>query len=399
MAGKRGHGEGSVYWRASRERWVAAATLPDGRTREHQCKTKREAQEWLNKTLLAIQQGTLATGPQQTVATFLEQWLQDTAKARVRPSTFYRYQVLMNTHAIPALGKLPLQKLTPQHLQRFYTDKLDSGLAPATVAQIHRILHRALKDAMRWDLIGRNPCDLVDTPRGRSPEIRPLNEEQVIAFLKAAREDPLEALWVLAVTTGMRQGELLGLKWEDLAEDTRSLSVRRSLQYLPGAGYIVQEPKSTKGRRRIALGPLAIMALNRHRERQRLQREFAGEQWEDTGLVFTNTCGRALDASNLTYKAYRPLLARAGLPRIRFHDLRHTAGTMLLSQGTHPKIVQEILGHSTISITMDTYSHVLPGLQEEAVERMHARLSAAAAQVDPEQIAGRFAGLAAKAGE
>jgi integrase len=403
MARKRGQNEGSIFWVEARRRWRASVTLTDGSRKEFQARTKPEAQAWLHRTLLALQQGTLATGPQQTVGQFLTRWLEDVADTTVKPRTALRYRQLLTRHAIPAIGKIRLAKLTPQHLQKLYADKLkaqgaEGGLGARTIRHLHRVLHHAFADAVRWDFLGRNPCDRVDPPRVTPPEMQALTAEEVCRLLHAAQGDPLEALIVLAATTGMRQGELLALKWQDVGADFATLQVRRSVCYLSGKGHVWSEPKTARSRRQIVLMPMATEALRTHRDRQALQRAFAGDRWEENDLVFTNTLGRPLIPANLYYRCYLPLLAKAGIRRVRFHDLRHSVATLLLAQGTHPKVVSELLGHSTTAITLDVYSHILPGLQEEAIAQLSQRLTTLY-EVTARQIAADVAEQQAKEAE
>ncbi len=267
-----------------------------------------------------------------------------------------------------------LAKVSPDELQALYSRKMEEGLAPRTVGHLHRVLHRALADAVRWGRVGRNVCDVVRPPKVQAQEVRALSPDETRQLLTAAAGDPLEALYVLAVTVGLRQGELLGLKWQDVDLDGRRLQVRRSIARLNGHGWLEQEPKSAGSRRSVSLTPLAVAVLQRHRQRQ-LERRVKALAWEDNGFVFANEVGRPMTPQNLTQRSFQPLLERAGLPRMRFHDLRHTAATLLLAQGVHPKVVQEMLGHASIALTLDTYSHVVPGLQAEAATKMEALLA------------------------
>jgi integrase len=256
--------------------------------------------------------------------------------------------MLVNKHVAPALGNVRLSKLTPAHLQGFYCSKLDSGLSPRTVQYIHVVLHRALKQALRWGLTVRNVAEAVDPPRVPKKEITPLSPGQARAFLEAVRGDRLEALYVLAIHTGMRQGELFNLRWDDVDLDAGVLRVRGT--------------KTTRSRRTVTLSETALDALRSHLERQLGEIDKAGSLWRENGLVFATAIGTPLSRQNLTQRSFKPLLEKAGLPQIRFHDLRHTCATILLSRGVHAKFVQELLGHATIAITLDTYSHVLPGM-------------------------------------
>jgi len=375
---RRGPGEGSVTELPGRG-WMARLDLgyENGRRKRKALfgKTRAEATRKLNQALAERARGMPVAFPKQTVAQFLTEWLDKVATPSVRPRTATRYRELVQLHILPMLGRSSLTKLTSLDLQRLYTVKLAEGLSPRTVGHIHRVLHRALGQALRWDLVVRNVCDAVDPPKVIRTEIRALNPGEARRLLAAAADDPLEALYVLALTTGMRQGELLGVKWQDIDLDNGSLQVRRTIGRVRGQGFVESEPKSAKGRRQIVLAPSAVSALRQHWDRQFTERLGAGALPGTDTLVFCNGLGRPIEPQNLLYRSFRQLLTRAGLPRMRFHDLRHSAASLLLSMGTHPKIVQELLGHSQISLTLDTYSHVLPGLQRQAVDDLGALLA------------------------
>lgn len=238
------------------------------------------------------------------------------------------------------------------------------------------MLHLALDKAVEWNLVPRNVCDAVSPPRVKRYEIKPLSPEQVQQFLAATVGHRLEALFVLALATGMRRGELLALKWQDINFATGTLQVRRILTHMPAklngkGGYVEAEPKTEKSRRNIAIASFALEKLKQHRVRQLEEKLKAGPAWTDNDLVFCSTVGGHLHTSRILFAQFKGLLKKAGLPDIRFHDLRHSSATMLLSIGVHPKVVQEILGHSQISMTMDIYSHVLPTMQQEAVGKLN----------------------------
>jgi integrase len=253
--------------------------------------------------------------------------------------------------------------------------KLRAGLASRTVGHIHRVLHKSLGQAVRWGLVVRNVADAVDPPKVHRAEMRALNAEEARRLLAAAAGDPLEALYVLALTTGMRQGELLGLHWGDIDLEQGTIQVRRTIGRVRGKGFVESEPKSASGRRQITLAPSAVEALRRHWDHEFTERLGGGAVPGPASLVFCNGLGKPIEPQNLLYRPFRKLLQRAGLPLMRFRDLRHSAATLLLSMGTHPKVVQELLGHSQINLTLDTYSHVLPGLQGDAVGKLDALLS------------------------
>lgn len=365
----RGHGEGTIYQRKD-GRWVASITLENRKRKTFYGKTRKEVQEKLRIALNEQKQGILATGPQQTVKQFLEQWLEEVHKPAIRIGTYKGYRMYLDNHIIPALGHVQLQKLTPQRVQAFYSHMQQEGLSAKSVNNIHGMFHKALDKAVQWGLVPRNVCDAVSLPKQARHEIQPLNEEQARQLLVSARGNGLEGLITLAVTTGMRSGELLALKWRDINLDNRSLHIQRSMSYIPGKGYLEFEPKTSKSRRKIVLPPFVCEALKLHWARQLEVRLKAGERWQDRDLVFCNIYGGYLDPAHLRQR-FDKLLKEAGLPDVRFHDLRHSAATILLSIGVPAKVVQEILGHSQIGMTMDTYSHVLPDMQQQAMDKMN----------------------------
>jgi integrase len=304
-------------------------------------------------------------GEKQTVENYLTQWLSD-IKPTIRPRSWVGHEEAVRLHVLPTLGRVPLARLSPQQVQALYTAKLAGGLAPGTVARIHAVLSRAFSEAARIGLVQRNVVALVKPPRPTHQEMQVLTSEQARILLAAVVDDPLEALYVLALTTGMRRGELLALHWADVNLDAGFVQVRFTLQHLAGAQVVYGPPKTARSRRKVALSALAIAALQKHRERQEQQRVLVGADWVDNDLVFPSGRGGPMEGSYFLRRKFVPMLKRAGLPEIRFHDLRHTAATLLLLQGIHPKIVSEMLGHSAVSMTLDTYSHVLPDMQRDA---------------------------------
>lgn len=375
--GKRGNGEGSIY-RQNNGLWACSITVDtaEGRKRKYfYGKTRKEVQDKLATALNEIKQGTFITAPTQTVEQFVKDWLENTQRRSVKPRTYERYEEIMRLHVIPALGRHQLQKLSAQHLRAFYTKKLDSGLSATTVTHFHNVLHKALKDAVRWGLVSRNVCDLVSPPRRERYEIQALTLEQVHRLLDAAKGHYMEALFYLALATGMRRGELMGLKWQDIDFAQGVLQVRRILSRIPtkmpGKGYVEAEPKTQKSRRSIVIAPFALDALKQHRKRQLEAKLKAGPDWQEHDYVFCTSIGTYLNPTYDILRQLKILLKNAGLPDIRFHDLRHSAATLLLAAGVHPKVVQEILGHSNISMTMDVYSHVLPTMQQDAMNKLN----------------------------
>jgi integrase len=338
-------------------------------------RTKAEALAKRNKALADYHAGLLVFNTENpSVREYLERWLNDSVKHRVKVTTFESYSTEIHRHVVPTLGRLKLNKLTAMHLQNLYSTKQNDGLSPRTVDYLHGLIKQALKQAHRWGLVAQNVAEAVDPPRQQRKEMKCLSHEQARRLLKSVRGDRLEALYVLAVTAGLRQGELLGLKWEDVDFEAKTLSVRRTLSAAK-EGPIFTTPKSAKSRRRLTLTESAVEALKGHRERQSEEKVMVGGTWRDQDLVFCSVVGTPMSRHNLHNRSFKPLLKRAGLPNIRFHDLRHTCATLLLKKGTHPKIVQELLGHATVFITLDTYSHVLPGMDGEAAAGMEDLLS------------------------
>jgi integrase len=292
----------------------------------------------------------------------------------VRQSTHERYEYAINPHITPALGRIKLKDLTPAQVRWFYRQRLDSGLAPATVHKMHVVMHKALKAAVSDGLIPRNPTASLKLPRIIREEIDPLDQEEARRLLTAACGDRLEALYVLALNTGMRQGELLALKWEDVDLERGVLRVRRTLSRRNNV-YVLDEPKTKKSRRTIRLTAGAATALEVHISRQLEGMERMGSLYQPGGLVFATTTGTIINPSNLRNRSFKPLLKHAKLRPIRFHDLRHTCATLLLSKDVNPKVVSEMLGHSSVSITLDIYSHLLPDMQEKAARALEDALS------------------------
>lgn len=363
MAAKRGNNEGNIKKRSD-GRWETRITLQDGTRRSFYGKTRQEVARRLAEVLRDVDKGLPVVGEKQTVADYLAKWL-ETVKPTIRSRTWLRYEEYVRLHILPTLGGMILSRVTPQHVQSLYAARLTEGLSPTTVSHLHTVLHAALDDALRLGLVQRNVSELVNVPRKVKQEMATLTPEQAKRLLEVAAADRLEALYVLALTTGMREGELLALKWRDVNLDTGNVQVRASLQKSEH-GLEFAQPKTKRSRRNISLTLVAVDALRRHRVRQNEERLALGPVWEEMDLVFSNVLGGPLLKSNVLYRNFKPLLRKAGLPLIRFHDLRHTAATLMLLQGVHPKVVSEMLGHASISITLDLYSHVLPNMQKDA---------------------------------
>jgi integrase len=368
----RANGEGTIYKRRD-GRWTARISLTQGKRKDFFGKTRQEVADKLTAAMEKRRQGIPMIDERQTVGRYLTSWLVG-VKTSARPKTYVTYEGLVRLHAMPKISQVRLARLSPEHLQNLYTDRLAAGLAAQTVRHLHAVLHRALEQAARWGLVYRNVADLVSPPRVGRHEMTALDAGQSRRLLEAAEGDRFEALYVLALTTGMRLGELLALRWSNVDLDGGSLSVRGTLHRDAGT-LAIAEPKTAGSRRHVSLGTVVVEALRRHRVNQTAERLLQGPTWQDNDLVFANEVGKPIEPSNLRRRSFVPLLAKAGLPSIRFHDLRHSAATLLLGQGIHPKIVSERLGHSRVSITLDLYSHVTPTMQQQAADAMDALLA------------------------
>jgi len=373
---KNGNGEGSIYEHKRNGKkvgyrgayWVYTS---DGPKRHYvQGKTRAEVNQKLTKVMADRDGGLVFDAGSLTVGEYLDRWLSDSVRGTVRQTTYERYECAVRLHIQPALGRIKLKSLTPMHVRGFYREKLDSGLAPATVHKLHVVLHKALRAAVADGLIPRNATAELNLPSITREEIDPLSPEEARRLLEAARDDRLEALYVLAIATGLRQGELLALNWEDVDLERGVLRVRRTLTRT-GGKVSLGEPKTKKSRRSVNLTSAAVKALHAHLSRQLEEMERMGSLYRPGGLVFANEIGGIINPSNLRNRSFARLLKRAGLPpNTRFHDLRHTCATLLLSRNVNSKIVSEMLGHSSIAITLDTYSHVLPTMQESAIRAL-----------------------------
>lgn len=372
---------GKRFWverrpRESCPRCGSELTTADERRRETKggYATRREAQSAMSKVAVAVAEQVHVASSRLTVREYLtREWL-PAIEHTIRRTTYNSYVAHVECHISPALGAVQLQKLSAAQINALYARLARQGrrngkpLTPLTVRHVHAVLHRALKDAVRWGFLARNPADSADPPRISSHrELRTWSAEQLAAFLDSRRDDRFYSLWHTLAMTGLRRGEALGLRWEDVDLEAGRLAVRRSL--IPeGNRVAVHEPKTARGRRVVALDPGTVAVLQARAARQ-LAEQAAAESWGDTGLVFTNEDGQAHHPW-LVSRCFRAAVKEAMLPDIRLHDLRHTHATLALQAGIHPKVVSERLGHATVSITLDTYSHAIPAMQEEAAAKI-----------------------------
>ncbi len=364
--GKRGRGYGAVYWRPD-GRWEGQIRIPGGRRRSFYARTRREVIRRLTEARWALGQGLPVSAGTTSLATFFDRWLAVT-RPRLQPTTMRAYAIGVR-RLTPFLGRIPLRAITPGMIESTYASLLGLGLSDRTVEQAHAVLHRALDQAMHWGVTSRNPAELVTPPRPRRREMTALSRSQLRHFLEVTSGTRWHGLWTLLGTTGLRLGEALGLTWRDVDLETGKLIVQRSLQRQPGGGLVFVPPKTERSRRTVHLPELARLALLAQRQKQPCSAVNGGCR----DLVFLSLRGGPVEPSEINH-ALTKELHRAGLPHIRVHDLRHTTASILLEAGTHPKIVQDLLGHSTIRLTLDTYSHLTPPLHQASAHTMDAVL-------------------------
>ena len=340
--------------------------------------TKKDAERELRERLRSLETGSYVKPEKTSVGEYLRHWVDSHAMMHTSPRTAEGYQAIVNRYLIPALGEISLCDLQPRHLEKYYADALShgrldgkGGLSPRTVLHQHRLLSQALSHAVKQGLLVRNVAGAVVAPRPGRSQMATLSAADVPRFLDAARRTPYYILFYTALYTGMRRGELLGLRWCDIDLGKASISVVQTLCRLSGGKFVIKEPKSPYSRRLVALSPSVAELLRRHYTEQETQRILVGKALAGDDLVFAYPDGRPLDPSTVTH-TFGQMIKKTGLPHIRFHDLRHTHATLMLKGGVHPKIVSERLGHANIGITLDTYSHVVPGLQEAAALRFDA---------------------------
>jgi integrase len=377
MARKRNAGEGSIFQRSD-GRWAAQIDL--GRRNGMRLRkylygtTAAEVQVQLLKARSDKADGLPVKVERQTVAQYLERWLIECAKLSTRPRTFERYEQLIRLHIVPEIGATRLEKLAPGDVQRLLNLKHAGGLSPKSVRHIRAVLTVALNRALRWGLVGRNVAALTDAPKLERHEIHPLTLEQTQHFIDIVKNGPFGPFFLLAATTGARRGELLAAKWADVDLDGRVVRVTGSLQRINGSLQVC-EPKTSKSRRPLPLLDFVAEALKAHRARQLRERLQAGSSWLDHDFVFTGDLGQPLDPDGALRDAFKAALGKAGLPDIRLHDLRHSAASLLMALNIHPRVVMELLGHSQISLTMNTYSHTVPEILRDAIDKLGAALN------------------------
>ncbi len=399
MSKRRGNAEGSIY-RDSDGRWRAAVNLGfrNGKRarKKLSARTRAQVAAKLAAALRDQQLGLPVQSERQTVGQYLDGWLENVARPNTRPKTYDAYEYMVRHRLKPALGDKVLSKLTPDDVRAFMKAMTEAGLSAKTVKHLRDTLRCALNVAVRDNLIVRNPAALVKPPRPVPHEMQVFSPDLARLFLDLSHGNRLEALFTVSISLGLREAEGLGLRWADIDFEKAALSVRYQLQRVDGKLKLT-EPKTDKSRRTICLPNVTLSALTAHKLRQDAERRVAGSRWVETGMVFTTRIGTMLDQRDMLREFYRILSTpdpkdpepdlkkkRKLLPRLRYHDLRHSAATLLLAQGVPMKTVQEILGHSNFSTTANVYAHVLPAMKQEAAAQMDALLAPVAPSLAPE---------------
>ena len=331
--------------------------------------TRKDVERVLRGRLAAIENGGYVPKNKEKVGEFMQRWLDTYSATNVTPRTLQGYFGYIQRYISPSIGSLPLQGLTARHIQGVYADMLDRGLSATTVVQLHRILKQALSHAVKWGILTRNVADATTPPRIQRKQLEMWDVDTIHRFLDAARDSRYRDFYHLAILTGMRRSELTGLQWENVDLEAGAVRVVKTLQIIVGKGLQDGLPKTSRSRRSIALSPATVNLLHEIRGHQIEQSLAAADAWQNTGYVFTQADGRPRYPDEVT-REFTRIVHDANLPHLTLHGLRHAHATLLLTAGEHPKVVSERLGHSNIAVTMDTYSHVLPGLQEAAVRKL-----------------------------
>ena len=355
---RRSRGEGSLFFNEKKGLWVSQITLPDGTRKFKYGKLQKEVREHHVTALNQLREGMLPKDDSITVSQYMAHYMEAVGKQTLRPRTQEMQEVYVRVHINPALGRIKLKDLRPDHLQSFYSQKVSSGLSKRTVQLLHVTLRTALKQAVKWGLVARNVTDLVQAPRPVKTSPKFFTKEQLNKFLESVKGHKWYLIYLLLIYGGFREGEVLGIHYEDCDMVNRVINVRHSIITLKG-GLFITEPKTKTSRRAVTLPKIAYDALKIHLD----------QLGRNQGLIFTTSTGSPISARNFI-RHFKKALSDAGLPDIRVHDLRHSHASLLLASGVHPKLVQERLGHSSITLTMDTYSHVIPSLQEEVARKM-----------------------------
>ena len=359
MARKRADGEGTVYYSEQLGRWVGQVSLPNGKRKTKYGKTQKEVKDWILSQRDALQKGVWVEQDKVTLSEFLARYMTDVAAHTLRPKTIESYTYVIRNHITPDLGKVRLTALRPDHLQKLYSDKLASGLSPRTVHYIHAVLHKSLGHALKWGLVNRNVATLVDSPSQKKKEPTTWTAQEASRFLESVKESRFYPMYCLALC-GLREGEILGLHIEDFNSQEQIVTIRHAVQYLVGKGLVITEPKTEKARRSVKLPGFAYEALKKHCDSLN----------KNQGLMFTTSNGTPFSPRNF-FRDFKESSSKAGLPEIRFHDLRHTTVSILIGMGVPPSVVQSIVGHTSPLLTLSVYTHMTTSMQNEAAEKMN----------------------------
>lgn len=331
-------------------------------------RTKTEAKKELLKIKNQVDDGSYFKESTEDFSMFMERWFNTSYKRTVEITTAKSREYVIRNHIMKYFQHKKINEITTFDIDSFYVDKLDSGYSGAYIRQMHNLLNQAFDQAVRWSLVKVNPVKNAKPPKVKSEEKITWTVDEVNRFLNLIKDSSMEIPYLLAIFTGMRRGEVLGLKWDDVDFENKKIRIKRSLCFVSGKGLIFKEPKTKKSKRQISISQHVVNVLKKHKQKQEFQKEKLGVQYQDNNLIVCTDDGKPLDPRNLLRQFYR-LIEEANVPRISFHDLRHTHATILMQQGENPKVVSERLGHSRVGITLDLYSHVSDDLQEQAAEK------------------------------
>lgn len=386
---KRGHGEGTIYKRAD-GKWRAQVSVGAANSTSSKRLSKTHARravvaEWLRKTTGQVERGLTYDQARVSLADHLGRWLAS-VQSSLRDSTYSHYKLLIENYLIPSIGDALVKDLSPDLVQFCYDELARSGVGAHTVIKMHAVLHEALERAVETGLASRNPTDAARPPAKPEKEMQFWSEVEANQFLMAARANRLYALFYLAIVTGARQMELCGLQWIDLdwtaGANSANSQLRIQRQLLRSGKETFGPQKTARAKRSITLGAGTLDVLRAHLALQARERRLAGDRWQEHGLIFTSTLGTPLHHKNLVDRYFKPLVRAAGVKPIRFHDLRHTAAAIMLSHGRPPIVVSRILGHARVSITLDTYGHLIPGLDAGVGDMMDELVAPVELQVE-----------------
>lgn len=332
--------------------------------------TRKDAQKYLTAKLREKDLGVFIEPSAMSLDDFLNRWLEEVAQYKLRARTFETYEALLKRHVRNKLGAKKICDLQAFEIQKLYNEMKKDGYSAKTIRHVHNVFSSALKQAIKWKMLMHNPCDICELPRLEKKEMKYLSPEETAKFLEVAKEDKFYIILLIAIETGMRPEEYFGLQWKDVDLHKKTLSVRRALVLRKGGGFIFTEPKTKQSRRSIPISQTVVELLKKHRKAQLEERIANAKRYQDFDLVFASEIGTPIQHQNFTRRHFKPIRDKADVTKIRLYDLRHTTATLLLSSGENPKVVSERLGHASIVLTLDTYSHVLPTMQKDATEKM-----------------------------